>query len=463
MTQEDDSIQVLDKPRGDADRSGGGPDWSQSIHDLIGPRLSSRVSSFDDLLGTPQIHCKHSRGCVANAFIGGLVNFSFGVGLKTIVALLRSLVTRRLPALRSFLADTFRFAMFLGSFSAGYKSINCLLRKLLHEENKLNAFVAGSVAGWSILWLLPPDRATIAVYLWVRAAQITITAASQEDWFPERLRKMPHIDTGLFTFTACQILYCYIMHPDCLPPSYLKFLLMAGRKDPRVIKCLADVGQRAPLDIPSLQEYAKSINLPWDQVRLTPPPGCSPQTYPLCDIMHPKATCFEHYRGFVLRHFLEYSLRFYVPLNVVSLLLFQRAKLLGSPLKALSHVAISCVRSALFLSLYCGNAWAVQCVLRQWNIYSGFTTWVFGGLLPGLMVLLENKSRRLELALYCMSPTIQSLYVWCLKHKYINRVPHIDAGIFAIAMGIIMMGHQGQNKTLQPTLKRIMKALMGIN
>lgn len=459
---QDDSIEVLDKPGETCGESRQG-DWSQSLHDLLGPRISSRVSSFDDLLGTPQIHCKHSRGCIVNALLGGLVNFSLGVGVKVIVALLRSLVARRLPPFRAFAADTFRFAMFLGSFAAGYKSIHCLLRKLLHEENKLNAFVAGSIAGWSILWLLPSDRATIAVYLWVRAAQITVTAASHEDWFPQWLKDLKHIDTGLFTLTACQILYCYIMHPDCLPPSYLKFLLMAGRKDPRVIKCLADVGGRVPPDLPSLETYAKSIDLPWDQVKLCSPEGCSPQTYPLCDIMHPNLSCVGHYREFVFRHFLEYSLRFYVPLNLVSLLLFQRAKLLQSPIKALKHVASSCARSAMFLSLYCGNAWLVQCMLRHWNIYNGFTTWLLGGFFPGLMVLLETKSRRLELALYCMSPTIQSLYVWCLKHKYINRVPHIDAGIFAIAMGIIMMGHQGTNKNLQPTLKRIMHALMGIH
>lgn len=39
----------------------------------------------------------------------------------------------------------------------------------------------------------------------------------------------------------------------------------------------------------------------------------------------------------------------------------------------------------------------------------------------GLCALLESKSRRLELALYCLTPTIQSIYACCIKFKYINR------------------------------------------
>ena len=78
-------------------------------------------------------------------------------------------------------------------------------------------------------------------------------------------------------------------------------------------------------------------------------PANVPQTV-LCDIMHPNASCWSHYLQYLakvlfvacvccthlietpvlialsqcLQHFFQYSVRFYVPLNIVSVLLFQR-------------------------------------------------------------------------------------------------------------------------------------------
>lgn len=43
--------------------------------------------------------------------------------------------------------DTLRFAAFFGTFIGGYKAVNCLMRKYREKEDRLNSFVAGSVAG----------------------------------------------------------------------------------------------------------------------------------------------------------------------------------------------------------------------------------------------------------------------------------------------------------------------------
>ena len=102
-------------------------------------------------------------------------------------------------------------------------------RKILKEENKLNAFVAGALSGLSILWIDRGQRATIAVYLLVRALRIVWVAASQEDWFPKILKHFRNGDAVLMVMTACQILYGYIFFQDSLPSSYLKFLVGAGR------------------------------------------------------------------------------------------------------------------------------------------------------------------------------------------------------------------------------------------
>merc|ERR1740117_363918 len=186
-----------------------------------------------------------------------------------------------------------------------------------------------------------------------------------------------------------------------------------------------------------------------------------PQTV-LCDIMHPNASCWSHYLQYLAKHFFQYSVRFYVPLNIVSVLLFQRQRFMKNPGLSMYYLVKNCTYSSAFLAMYCGNAWLAQCVMRQLNICSGTSIWLFGGSLAGLSVLNEQRSRRMELALYCMSPMIQSAYACGVDWRVLPRVPNVEACMFSLAMGTLMMAHQHDGQ-MQPTLQMIMKGLMGIN
>ena len=130
------------------------------------------------------------------------------------------------------------------------------------------------------------------------------------------------------------------------------------------------------------------------------------------------------------------SLRFYLPLNIIAMLVFNRKRFMNDPQESTVRMGKSVMRSALFLSLYCGNAWvgavlcscgkcwlpyamcshvltfvcslkAFQCGSRRAGMLTQTTLPVFMAIGSGLTILLEEKSRRLELAMYCLSPTIQ--------------------------------------------------------
>ena len=132
----------------------------------------------------------------------------------------------------------------------------------------------------------------------------------------------------------------------------------------------------------------------------------------------------------------------------------------------------SIVRSSIFLSLYCANAWGMQCLLRYLGIYNKFTTWLFVGIAAGVPILLEEESRRLELAIYCMSPVVQSVYsILFYQTKMVPIYPrntprawrfHIGA-LHCASMGVIMMAHQMGGKAVQPGFATILKNLVGIN
>ena len=95
----------------------------------------------------------------------------------------------------------------------------------------------------------------------------------------------------------------------------------------------------------------------------------------------------------------------------------------------------NCVMSASFLAFYCGNAWAAQCALRSLGIYTTKTTWLFGGLAAGPSVIFERKDHRMELALYCLGPALQSAYSSAVDFGWIPKIPNITTFIFCLAAG----------------------------
>lgn len=68
-----------------------------------------------------------------------------------------------------------------------------------------------------------------------------------------------------------------------------------------------------------------------------------------------------------------------------------------------SKVALGVLRSSLFLSLYCTLAWRGACA--GFNLTGRTTGAVIAGScwVAGFAALVEKRSRRMELALYCLS------------------------------------------------------------
>jgi len=422
-------------------------------------------------LGSHPQHVPHTHNCVKSAIVAGLRNFAAGVGVKAAVALVPHLMALKWPKFTALWnRSTFRFGLFLGGFAFIYKALNCSISATLKESGRIPSFLAGAVAACSIFALEPRDRTPIAVYLFVRAMVIVGHAASHQPWYPRSLAQFRHTDILLMCLSACQILFAYIFEQDTLPTSYLKFLLQAGRQDQRIISLVARTGRNEPQDVAALDSYVMERKIvppftSWKSV-LDKTARVLDQKEPGCSLMHPGQSCMTHYFYFVLKHFFQYSLRFYVPLNLVSAVLFRSKEIRKDPYAAVKSVIRSCIRSSSFLALYCGNAWLMCCLLRQANILNGLSTWCLVGPAAGVALGLEAKSRRLELAIYCMSPALQSLYRCLRKWNVLPKIHYLDYFFFAIAMGVIMSAMQNDHHHMlyyYPSLSKIMKSLIGID
>jgi hypothetical protein len=358
-------------------------------------------------------------------------------------------------------SDAVRFGFFLGGVAGMYKALTCLARNIFEEDSKLTSFTAGAISGVCIFFLRKTDRPAIAVYIWLRAMALVLRNASREYWWPEWMNRFHHWDVVAMVAATCQVLYSYILEQDSLPNGYIKFLMSAGRKDIRIINTLKAIGRKQPLPVAPLQAYCEHRKIQMPPLRALTPVNQAV----LCEVMHPNRSCTTHWAIFCLKHVFEYSIRLYLPVNVVGTALFHRRALLADPLSALVRMLLSTLRSSLFLGTFCGNAWLVQCAMRQVGVYNGGMSWLFGGVAAGLTVLIERKSRRTELAIYVLSPACQAFYNCMRKWGYWPHVHYLDGFMFSAAMGILLFNHEKKYEELKgasPFLSWLTKHLFGL-
>jgi len=102
---------------------------------------------------------------------------------------------------------------------------------------KINILISGSIAGLSLLFQPPENRKTIALYLFTRLLQCLYNESkSLGMWRSSSARLLQsNGDSLLFILGCAQVIYAYVMHPDTLPTSYLKFVSKSGPIDDRTL------------------------------------------------------------------------------------------------------------------------------------------------------------------------------------------------------------------------------------
>ncbi|GAB4857998.1 hypothetical protein Ancab_015902 [Ancistrocladus abbreviatus] len=100
-----------------------------------------------------------------------------------------------------------RTGLLFGGFTGSYHALRCLLRKLRKKETPFNVFLAGSVAGLSILALDDSNqRRTLALYLLARLAQCAYNSAKSKNKFHLWGSHWRHGDSLLFALSCAQFM-----------------------------------------------------------------------------------------------------------------------------------------------------------------------------------------------------------------------------------------------------------------
>ncbi|KAI9260712.1 hypothetical protein BDA99DRAFT_547406 [Phascolomyces articulosus] len=317
-------------------------------------------------------YCQHDgKTCTQNCTRGFIKAFVVGFSVKYLIGVLPALLMGKVfkrPSILKQLAgkDTAMFALFLSTFLSSYKGILCLMRRY-SKSDRLNSFVAGSIAGASLL--IDRDkrrRQSIMLYLLTRAIQFTGAwlmkqwaiqrkarqnkelqelkeKVDREGFAPGQPRQLivkkrwdDHLakfmqrwaGVGVMILANAQIIFAFLFHPETLPKAYDSFLLthsgwkhdfggMAAPLRQAIGDTVARLSQengsiRMPLDTTSREYIAENVS---PNIATIIPPKIR-HRFIMCALQHPLDASCTRSKATLFRDEYLRALKLYVPLNV---------------------------------------------------------------------------------------------------------------------------------------------------
>ena len=119
-----------------------------------------------------------------------------------------------------------------------------------------------------------------------------------------------------------------------------------------------------------------------------------------------------------------------------------RLQFLKKPVGSLYTALCSTIRSSSFLASFVAVYMAAICVARRAMPVDNKLTYYFAGLVSSLSVLLEEKSRRSELALYVLPRAMDSLFMILQDRRWLSSMRHGESVLFCASMAGLMFFHQ---------------------
>ncbi|KAG0350365.1 hypothetical protein BG005_010108 [Podila minutissima] len=463
--------------------------------------------------------CKHEgKSCQQNVTRGFLKTWVIAYLVKYAIGILPALLAGKLLKNPSILRksggrDTIGFAFFLSSFLSTYKGVLCALRhyRPYHEGDRLNAFIAGAVAGLTLFLDKNKGRRTaISLYLFTRSLQFAASYGMKQ-WAErskakrasKRLMAREDIDatgkdqamtsegytwedtlakvvnssaaTFLMSLTAGVNIYALFVEPETIPKSYFGFLMQHSGLP-------QNNGRNWPTLTAAFQGNYRDLRAKGGSIRI--PPGVTsydfikdnisesiaqefvPQgrfhEFQNCALLHPRMTC-THNTLDTFRWEVPQSLKMYTIFNTVVALVFQRNRLMAAPTQTILRLMKSTARSALFLTLYVFACCNGPCLMRRVLGRESKFTYIFGGLMAGPSVLLEAPGRQMELALYIGLRAIETSWNLMLKHGYAKNIANGEIALFCASMGVMMSIYQNDPTVIGKHYSTVLTRLFGRN
>ncbi|KAI7815802.1 hypothetical protein BC939DRAFT_87666 [Gamsiella multidivaricata] len=360
-------------------------------------------------------------------------------------------------------ADALRFGSFFGAFSFLWKFVNNGLRLYRGKDDRINGAVAGAIAGLAILIESHERRVTFAQQMLIRAGQGVYNAGKHRGVFRFR-----HGDAVLFALACGQVMYAYTMQPESIPPEYLKFMVNTARVPTEALALNRARVRGFPVDVSQIMALVK---------RHRPTPKALETTAKLTEYTDviPCAVLHSSYDSCTVNNaerFVQVTkniLPVYATLNFVPLLVLRMKRLMADPMNVISRTSFNTLRSSVFLAVFVVVYQSQICAHRNlmkrgWmNSNNKYMYWLFGVTCSGSAIMVEQESRRAELAMYVLPKAAESLYKILYQKNWVKGVKHWEVMMFSFAMSLIMSFYQQEEQVLSPFVTKLMYHILGRN
>ncbi|KAM3342519.1 hypothetical protein P3S68_027485 [Capsicum galapagoense] len=375
--------------------------------------------------------------------------FTIGAGLKgglAIFAVLSRLVRRKFSKKVQMvsskedivlaLKETLRYGLFLGTFSGTFVSVDEIVSAVGGHRRtaKWRAFLAGAIAGPSMLLTGNTQHTSLAIYILMRATVLASRCGIKSKRFGRICKPLTwaHGDIFLMCLSSSQILSAYILKQDSLHPSYKSFLNKHGGKALVILQGVKDLAcGNSVMNLEAIENHYKSNGI---DIKL------DPQMKVPCSIVHENQGCGEHFISFLIQAY-KRALPVYLPVYLVPAFIVHRQGLLKRPNTILAKGLLGTARSSLFLSVYCSSAWLWTCILFRLFKRCNVPMVALGTFPTGLALAIEKKSRRIEISLYCLARALESFVTCMADVGYLpmsKKLERADVLIFSVATAVIM-------------------------
>ncbi|GMJ13998.1 hypothetical protein like AT5G51150 [Hibiscus trionum] len=415
--------------------------------------------------------CDHADdSCVANA-IGNLCQsflLSYGVRVGIGILLrafklargksysspldLKQLVSEKDLIVRE---EACRIGLLFGGFTGSFHALRCLLRKVRKKETPLNAILAGSIAGLSVLAIDDSNRRrTLALYLLARVAQCAYNSSKSKNKFHLWGSHWNHGDSLLFSLACAQVMYAFVMRPESLPQSYQDFIHKTGPVAAPIYKAVRENCRGCSVDVASISTYLYSRGKS-DNLKLEEFPSIIP-----CSVIHPDTnSCLAHNAKASSTTF-QKTFPLYFSLTFVPFVVLHLQTFMETPARTCWLAIKDSVQSTSFLAAFVGIFQGVICMHRKIASKDHKLVYWVAGALSALSVLLVKKSRRSELALYVLPRATESLWYISINRRLLPDVKNAEVALFCACMGGLMYYLEYEPDSMAPFVKGLIRRFL---
>ncbi|KAG0066095.1 hypothetical protein BGZ89_007624 [Linnemannia elongata] len=415
--------------------------------------------------------CKTYEGVLKHAILGAIRSGGLSYGAKALVNLCLGML-KVMKGKGSFLtvakdaftgADALRFGSFFGMFSFLWKLVNNGLTLYRGTDDRINGAIAGAIAGLALFIEAPERRVTFAQQMFIRSMQGVYNAGKYRGQFSFR-----HGDALLFAIGSAQVMYAYTMHPDTIPKEFFQFMVKTARVPAEALAMNRTRVRGFPLDLKQVRAMVDRFNPTALALETVANMSETVEALP-CAGLHPwvdscRETNIDRFIGVTKTIFPVYA-----TLNFVPLVVLRMKRLLKDPVNVLSKTTFNTLRSSAFLAVFVALYQTQICTHRNllnagWKLgNSKYLYWLFGLVSAVSAIMVEQESRRAELAFYVIPKAADSLYRILYRKNWVKGVRHWEVMTFSFAMSLVMSFYQREEQVLSPFVTKMIYHILGKN